>query len=649
MVTSLAWIVLVAPLLGGVLLASWPGEPPHRVTRIIGLGSVLIAFLLAVTIFVILLTNGADDRSFTSSAFEWISIGGVHVDLAILVDPLSVMMMLIITGVGFLIHVFSTEYMEADSGFRRFFAYMNLFVFSMLLLVLAANFFFLIVGWAFVGLASYLLIGFWYDRPSAVAAAKKAFVINLIGDVGLVLAAVLILRTLGTLDYAQVFHAAGIAQMGGAGSAGGLVPGGGTALAICLLLFVGVAAKSAQIPLHTWLPDAMEGPTPVSALIHAATMVTAGVYLIVRTHSLFDLAPVAGHVVAVVGAITLLMAATVALQQLDIKRVLAWSTVSQIGYMIMAAGLGAYSAAMFHLMTHAFFKACLFLSAGIVIHALHDEQSLDRMGGLRRYLRVAYFGMGAGCLAIAGFPGFAAFFSKDDILATALDAGALGVFCWVIGIVGAFLTALYMFRLLFRAFFGPDPKGGYDPAPHPSTKWMAVPVIILGVLSIVSGWVQVPFGWTGISDWLAPVLADVPHPLEPSNAAEVLTMTFSTLVVLGGIGLAWWLFAADPQRRIRLAAMARGPREVMGAGYRLDEAYDDIFVDTSHELAGVLTTRVEPNGPDGLINGTVAVVRSTARVLSAAENGMVRTYAFAIVAGLGVAGIVLALVVAGAS
>ena len=377
MQTTLAWFVLVLPLLGGITLVAWPGEPPRRVTRLIGIGSILIAFALAVTIFVSLLMNAPDDRTFTSGLYEWISIGGTSLDLSILVDPLSVMMLLIITGVGLLIHLFSAEYMQNDRDYRRFFAEMNLFVFSMLLLVLAGNFFFLIVGWGFVGLASYLLIGFWYERPAAVAAAKKAFVMNVIGDAGLVLGALLILRQLGTLDFQQAF--ANADQLGA---------NSGTALAVCLLLFVGAAAMSAQIPLHTWLPDAMEGPTPVSALIHAATMVTAGVYLIVRCHALFQMSELAGQIIAVIGAATLLMAATVALQQVDIKRVLAWSTVSQIGYMIMAAGLGAYSAAMFHLLMHAFFKACLFLAAGIIIHALHDEQSLNKMGGLVHSQRV---------------------------------------------------------------------------------------------------------------------------------------------------------------------------------------------------------------------------------------------------------------------
>ncbi len=635
MATGLAWIALAIPLISGVILTGWPHEPSHVTTRVLGIGSILASFALSVAIFIGLLGKPADDRVFTSNAYEFLQIGDLRLDLTILVDPLSVMMMLIITGVGFLIHVYSAEYMDHDRDYRRFFASMNLFVFSMLLLVLAGNFFFLIVGWAFVGLASYLLIGFWYERPTAVAAAKKAFVVNVIGDVGLVIAAFLILRELGTLDYLQAFA-----------SADALGADSGTAFAVCMLLFVGAAAKSAQVPLHTWLPDAMEGPTPVSALIHAATMVTAGVYLIVRTNAFFDLSWLAGDVVAITGAITLLMAATVALQQVDIKRVLAWSTVSQVGYMIMAVGLGAYASGMFMLMAHAFYKAALFLAAGIIIHALSDEQSLNRMGGLRKYLRVAFFGMGAGCLAIAGIPGFSGFFAKDEVLASALAYGGVGVVCWVIGVIGAFLTALYMFRMLFRAFFGPEPAGGYSPSPHPSRWWMSVPVIILGILSIVGGWVQVPFGWTGLSDWLDPVFAGVAV-TEPTHATEVVTIIASVIAAVGGIALAWWLFGADPERRIRLATVARGPREVMRDAWRFDEAYDDLFVDPSREVADVMATKVEPAVPQGIIAGTTLLVRDTARVVSASQSGLVRAYAFWMVLGVSAVGIVLAIVMAG--
>jgi NADH-quinone oxidoreductase subunit L len=635
MATTLGWIILALPLLGCLALALFPrhGEPPKGPVIAIGVGSILIAFVLSAVVFASMLAEDPSERLHVDSLYEWIDIGGVSVDLAIRIDTLSMMMMLIITGVGFLIHLYSVEYMDHDRDYRRFFAEMNFFVFSMLLLVMAENFVFLIVGWGFVGIASYLLIGYYYQQADAVRSAKKAFVMNVIGDVGMVLAAFLLVRELGTLDYSEVFARAG--ELG---------PESGTALAVCLLLFVGAAAKSGQMPLHSWLPDAMTGPTPVSALIHAATMVTAGVYLIVRCYTLFDLSSLAGDTVAVVGMVTLFLAATVALMQVDIKRVLAWSTVSQIGYMVMAAGLGLYASAMFHLMTHAFFKATLFLAAGAVIHALGGEQSLDRMGGLKRHLRVAYFAMGAGCLAIAGFPGFSGFFSKDEILAYSLAAGTLGTIGYVVGTVAALLTAIYMFRLLFRAFFGPDPDGGSAHAPHPSRWWMAVPLSILAVLAVVGGWIQVPFGWHLIDDWLAPALVGAPE-ISPSHTQEVVSLIIGSIVAVAGIAIAWYLFGADRERRLRLAGVAAGPRRVLEDGYELDEIYDEALIGTTRDLGDALTRDFEPKGAGGIISAPVAIVRGSARVLRAAESGLVRTYAFALIAGVGAAGIVIVLAV----
>ena len=622
----LGWIVLGLPLLGALILAFFGAtEPPKIVTRLVGCGSIGLAFVLTVAIFLGLVGDNPDERVHVSRLWEWIDIGNIKVDLAIRIDQLSVLMMLVITGVGFLIHVYSTEYMDHEAGYRRFFAEMNFFVFSMLLLVEAANFIFLIVGWAFVGLASYLLIGFYYDRPIAVAAAKKAFVINVIGDVGMVIAAFLLARDLGTLDYTQVFATA----------PDKLTSGGGVAVAIALLLFVGAAAKSAQVPLHTWLPDAMEGPTPVSALIHAATMVTAGVYLVVRTHVLYELAPVAMDIVAVVGCITLVMAATIAIAQEDIKRVLAWSTVSQIGYMIMGAGLGAYSAGMFHFLTHAFFKALLFLAAGIVIHALAGEQSLDRMGGLRTHLKFAYAAIAIGCLAIAGVPGFAGFFSKDDILAHALTRGGLGVTLFVFGSIAALLTAFYMFRLFFRVFVAPRPEGDYEHAPHGAGWAMSAPVAILAVLSIVGGWLQVPFGWHRVTDWLDPVFADsLLKPLEATHAQELATVVVSTCAAFGGILLAWYVFARDPGRRIRAAAAMPHARALLEDAYRFDDVYDELFVDSGRFAGERLRDDVEPLAIQGPIQGVAAGVRGIARGLSWAQSGLVRTYAFAMAAGV---------------
>ena len=531
------------------MLSLWPHEPDRRITRAMGVGLPAIGFVLTVVIFGLLLARDASDRLEVTSLWTWVQSGDLKIELALQIDPLSVLMMLVITGVGSLILLYATEYMEHDRDYRRFFAEMSFFVFSMLLLVEAANFLFLIVGWAFVGLASYLLIGYYYERPTAVAAAKKAFVVNVIGDVGMVLAAFLLVRELGTLDYQQVFAAA----------PQGLGDGTGVAEAVALLLFVGAAARSAQIPLHTWLPDAMEGPTPVSALIHAATMVTAGVYLIVRCNVLYDLAPSASDVVAVVGGVTLLVAATIALVQEDIKRVLAWSTVSQIGYMIMGAGLGAYDSSMFHLVEHAFFKALLFLGVGIVIHSLAGQQSLDRMGGLRRYLPLANVGVLVGCLAIAGVPPFSGFFSKDEILETSLEAGSLGVTLAIVGLVAAGITTFYMFRLYFRTFWGPEPERGYDvETPRPSRWPMSVSVAVLAVLTAVGGFIQVPGGWHLVDDWLEPVVPVDPL-LEPTVTGEVVVSVVSVVLALAAIALAWWLFVADPGGGRAWRAPCRAP------------------------------------------------------------------------------------------
>jgi NADH-quinone oxidoreductase subunit L len=623
---TIGWIVLGLPLLGALVLSFFGAkEPPKAVTRWVGCGSIGLAFVLTLGIFFGMLGDDPEERVHVSRLWEWIDIGNLKVDLAIRVDQLSVMMMLVITGVGFLIHVYSTEYMDHEGGYRRFFAEMNFFVFSMLLLVEAANFIFLIVGWAFVGLASYLLIGFYYDRPIAVAAAKKAFVINVIGDVGMVIAAFLLARDLGTLDYTEVFATA----------PDKITSGSGVAVAIALLLFVGAAAKSAQVPLHTWLPDAMEGPTPVSALIHAATMVTAGVYLIVRTHVLYELAPVAMDVVAVVGCVTLFIAATIAIAQEDIKRVLAWSTVSQIGYMIMGAGLGAYSSGMFHFLTHAFFKALLFLAAGIVIHALAGEQSLDRMGGLRPHLRFAYVTIAIGCLAIAGVPGFAGFFSKDDILAHALAHGGLGIALFVFASIAAFLTAFYMFRLLFRVFIAPEPEGGYHHAPHGAGWAMSAPVGILAVFSVIGGWLQVPFGWHKITDWLDPVFADsLREPLEATHAQELATVIVSTSAAVLGILLAWHVFARDPGRRVRAAAAMPQARAFLEEAYRFDDLFDDVVVAPGRLVGEHLRDDAEPLAIQAPISGVAAAVRGASRGLSWAQSGLVRTYAFAMAAGV---------------
>ncbi len=625
MIGSLAWVVLLLPLAGALVLGfSGSAEPPKALTRVAGVGTIALSFAATLVIFFTLLGRDADDRALTTTAWRWAELGPLRIDLALLLDPLSVLMMLVITGVGMLIVAYSTEYMNHDRDYRRFFAEMDFFIFAMLLLVMAANFVFLIIGWALVGLASYLLIGYYYDRPSAVAAAKKAFVINVLGDVGLVLAAFVMAVKLDTLDYAGVF---GLApeKLGH----GGLIPE-----LIAVLLFVGAAAKSAQVPLHTWLPDAMEGPTPVSALIHAATMVTAGVYLVVRCNVLYQLAPHASEMVAIVGAVTLFIAATIATVQEDIKRVLAWSTVSQIGYMIMAAGLGLYTGAMFHFLTHAFFKALLFLVAGVVIHALVGEQGIDRMGGLKKYLPVAWATTLVGCLAISGVPPFAGFFSKDEILARAWDAGDLGKVLSIVGLVGAVLTAFYMFRMFFRVFHGPEPEGGYAHAPHPSGPAMTLPVIVLAVLSTVGGLIQVPTVNHWLDSWLDVSLMADPA-LEASHATEWRTMTMSVIAAAAGIGLAWFIFAADGgRRRVQMAGAMPALRRFLLDQWRFDPVIDDAVVAPGRDLGDAAYRGFEPYGSGGLVRGGVGVATAAARLVRATQNGLVRMSAFGLVVGL---------------
>ena len=616
------------------MLSLWPGEPDRRLTRTVAIAMPVIAFAATVVIFIAMLTRESQDRLEITTLWNWVQSDGLSIDLALQIDPLSILMMLIITGVGSLIVIYSTSYMEEDRDYKRFFAEMMFFLFAMLLLVEAANYFFLIVGWGLVGLASYLLIGYYYDRPSATAAAKKAFVINVIGDVGMVLGAFLLVRELGTLDYQEVF----------AKAPQDLGQGTYVSFAVCMLLFVGAAAKSAQVPLHTWLPDAMEGPTPVSALIHAATMVTAGVYMVVRSNVLYQLAPYASDIVAVVGAITLLLGATIALVQVDIKRVLAWSTVSQIGYMIMGAGLGEYANSMFHLMTHAFFKALLFLGVGMAIHALAGEQSLDKMGGLGRSLRGTAIAVLVGCLAISGVPPFSGFFSKDSILATALDAGTLGIILGLVGMVGAGLTAFYMFRLFFRAFTGPEPEGGYHPHPHSPSLVMMVPVSILAVLATVAGVVDIPGAWDPFGEWLAPALPAAPD-LEASHAQELFATIVSLTLVAIGIGLAWWIFKADPQRRLRLAGRATTAREILHDQYRFDDVYDEAFVETTADLGDVLTDPVERVGIQGSLEGAARGVVDAGRGLAVLQSGLVRGYVMFMIIGVAVIGIVFALAV----
>src|SRR5215211_5179171 len=564
--TSYGWLVLAFPLAGTLVVALGWRVLPGRLPGWIATAAIFLAFLAAIGALFDLLDRPEEKRQLVDSAWTYAATGNLKADLAILVDPLSLFMCLVVTGVSFLIHLYSVAYMGGDRGYARYFAYLNFFVLSMLLLVLAANFVILIIGWAFVGAASYLLISYWYRRTTAVAAGIKAFVINVIGDVGLVIAAFLILDKVGSLDFLPVFDQAGDS----------FARNDGTLVAACLLLLVGAFAKSAQLPLHTWLPDAMEGPTPVSALIHAATMVTAGVYLIARMHPLFELAPTAADVGAIIGTATLLFAGTVALVQTDLKRVIAYSTISQIGYMVMGVSIAAYGAGLFHLMTHAFFKALLFMGAGSVIGAMAGIQDMDRMGGFRRAMPFTFITFTIGALALAGFPLTAGFFSKDEILAFELNRGGGYAVLGVLGYVGAFLTAFYAFRMVFRVFYG-DPvpeavelEGGHVahgepmnpmtgepedtdvgfPGPEHHVAERAWPMKgamgVLAALALVGGYLSVP----GISDviekFLEPTFADSRfHDTAPTDGAEVLGLVVGGVISIVAIGLAWWVYVTD--------------------------------------------------------------------------------------------------------
>ena len=471
-----SWLILLFPLLGFISLSWYGNRISKKLAGLVGCGTVGASFFMTLVTLSKLLFLPPEERvGQVQTLYQWMSAGSFNLDLAILIDPLSVFMFLIVTGVGFVIHIYSVGYMQDDPEYSRFFSYLNLFIFSMLVLVAAADFFFLIVGWALVGLASYLLIGFWREKTSAVLAARKAFVMNVIGDVGMVIAAFAIFESFGTLSFVEVFVAAPVMFRSN----------DDTMLLITLLLLVGAFAKSAQLPLHTWLPDAMEGPTPVSALIHAATMVTAGVYLVARCHVLYELAPFTMYFIAGVGIITAVFAGSMALVQYDIKRVIAYSTMSQLGYMFLAMGIGVYSLGMFHLMTHAFFKALLFLAAGSVIHSLDGEQDIRKMGGLKKIMPLTHATFLIGALALAGFPLTSGFFSKEAIIMSSYYADMGNFVFWAVAILAAGMTAFYIFRVYFYTFVGELRSPGAHP--HESPMIMAVPLLVLASLALLSG------------------------------------------------------------------------------------------------------------------------------------------------------------------
>jgi NADH-quinone oxidoreductase subunit L len=607
-----AWVCLLAPL-GGALAITLAGHSiSRRVAGYISTLTTFLAFAGALVAFFSLWSRDAEEREHLSTAYTWLAAGEFEVGVEILIDPLSVVMMLIVSGVGGLIVWYSMGYMAGDDEERRYFAYMSLFVFSMLLLVQSGNFLLLLVGWGLVGLASYLLIGFWHHRPEAVAAAKKAFVMNAIGDATFALAAVLLIWETGTLELLGVF---------------GQVDGLSDTMVnlVALGLLGGAVAKSAQIPLHTWLPDAMEGPTPVSALIHAATMVTAGVYLLVRAHPIFEVAVDVQHIAAVLGALTLLAAGLIALVQWDIKRVIAYSTMSQIGYMFLGAGIGAYGFAIFHLLTHAFFKALLFLAAGVVIHHLADEQDIRRMGGLRKTLPRTHLAFLIGTLALAGLPPLAGFWSKDAILASALaTGGGLGWTLFVMGLAGALLTGAYSFRLYYGVFHGTpaEPAAAHAHGRGEGPPSMLWPVGILAVLSAVGGLLSIPGVWHPFTHWVEEAGVAL---VEPTTREDYLTSAIA--VVLGLIG---FVLARRAFRQGRQLVSQPEAWRLFEHKLYFDELYDALFYRPAVGLSRLLRRNVEEpvieRSLDEIGSGTIQVGGGLGRV----QTGLLRTYAIAI-------------------
>jgi len=650
-----SWLVLLFPLLGSIVIALGYRALPQKLAGAIGTLAIAAAFACGIAALLSLLGDEPEARHHASSLYDYASVAGLDIKLGIFVDPLSIFMVLVVTGVSTLIHLYSYGYMQSDAGYHRFFSYLNFFVFSMLLLVLAGNFVLLIVGWAFVGFASYALISFWYRRETATRAGMKAFVINVVGDIGLVLAAFLIFRELGSFDYGTVFEKAPEV----------FATNEWTIVAICLLLLVGAFAKSAQLPLHTWLPDAMEGPTPVSSLIHAATMVTAGVYLIARTHVLFELAPTAADVAAFVGLATLLVAASMALVMTDLKRAIAYSTMSQIGYMIMGVSIGAYSAGMFHLMTHAFFKALLFMAAGSIIAAMANEQNIDRMGGFGKAMRFTSITFVCGALALAAFPGTSGFFSKDEILAFAEARGGMYLIFTVLGYFGALLTAVYSFRLVFRVLPGrPVPEAqelietghvhhaeprnpatgevedtdvGFPGPEHHIAEQsapMRVAMGILAFLALVGGLVQIPGVDDVVGKFLEPVFEESPlaH-IHPSLGQDYVGLGIGGVIALLGIGIAYFLYVKEPQRPRQLEARLRPLHTLFANKWYFDELIGFLVVRPALAVGRFANRVFERFVVDGLVSGTEGTVRGTSGVIRAVQNGFVRSYALLLIAG----------------
>ncbi len=627
------WIIPALPLLGAAVNGLFGRAWPKRRVDLVAVGSTGLSFAAALELFREFSLLSPDRIPWVKPYFTWITAGNFRAGFDLQVDQLTIVMLMVVTGVGWLIHIYSTGYMAQEGGYYRFFSYLNLFMFFMLILVMAANFPLLFVGWEGVGLSSYLLIGFYFLRKSAADAGQKAFIVNRIGDFGFMLGMFLIFRAFGSLDFAPVFAKANEMQAEALGQFGLLT-------AISLLLFLGATGKSAQLPLYVWLPDAMEGPTPVSALIHAATMVTAGVYVVARSHILFSHSATAMMVVAVIGALTALFAATIGLVQNDIKRVLAYSTVSQLGYMFLACGVGAFTAGIFHLMTHAFFKALLFLAAGSVIHAMGNEQDLRHMGGLRKKVPWTYATMLMATLAIAGAPGFSGFFSKDAILLKAFESGRGGAWLYGLGLFTALLTAFYMFRLVFLAFHGAPRFDVRKVHVHESPKNMLGPLVALAILSVIGGWVAAPAFW-GDADYferfLAPALggsAEMATAVAESHRSEMQFATIAAGVAFAGFLLAWWLYVRRPDEPKRFAEALPRAYSTLLNKYYVDELYAAAIVRPLVRLStNVFWRAVDASGIDGAVNGIARGATRLGDRLRRVQSGNTRSYAVWVVIG----------------
>ena len=618
---QLVYLVPLFPLIGFFINGVLRNYLSKNMVGIIGSGSVLLSFIFSV-LFFIEVKNG---EILHQTLSDFITVGKLSIPFSFQVDQLSSIFLLIITGVGFLIHVYSAAYMNTERGphYARYFAYLNLFIFSMLLLVLGSNFVIMFIGWEGVGLCSYLLIGYWFKNDSYNDAAKKAFIMNRIGDLGFLIAIFWMIGLFGSVNFADVFAKAAAMPVGAVALTG-----------ITLLLFLGATGKSAQIPLYTWLPDAMAGPTPVSALIHAATMVTAGIYMIARSNVMYTLAPVSQTVVAITGILTAIFAATIALKQNDIKKVLAYSTVSQLGYMFIGLGAGAYTGAVFHVMTHAFFKALLFLGAGSVIHAMHHEQDIRNMGGLKKYLPVTHATFLIGCIAIAGIPPLSGFFSKDEILAAAWSVNKI---YWVIGVLGAFMTAWYMFRLYattFRGKFrGTDEEKHHL---HESPAAMTIPLIILAILSIAGGWIGIPEIFIPeahqLEHFLAPVFAksyELKETHHLDHSTELMLMAVSVAGALLAAIIAWSRYSRKPDLE-----PAKGFAKVLENKWYVDELYNNIIVKPVYAFSNFLNKQIEKNVIDWIVNGTGRLIQYGSRQMRWMQSGQVGSYVLLMVLGM---------------